>query len=296
QSQLSVTPTQKSQHRSVIRQRLKKAERELEQLQANQQLQQQENNDLNNTNIETLDIQGTVGQLTGLQPSSGAQNAGLNVGPRLKEAGSISANNRKRTEPQINEGYEDNAEEEEYEQTDEAALNQNKVYRVNIISLPLIQENLGTQPQNNQGLNALSQIEKDNSGPAAVGVQEKPKKGKGSKKSKTEGLKASDEPSQGSNAQSQTKPISKVPKPKRSIAPDRAGTLQSGEISVEISLWNREEERTGDSGSSRDGGNDWRIDLQKEGQRNGRQEQMIYRNMKADRERRLRNYWILFEI
>ncbi|KAA6314497.1 MAG: hypothetical protein EZS28_055574, partial [Streblomastix strix] len=65
QSQLSVTPAQKSQHRAGLRQRLKKAERELELLKARQQLQQQENIDLNNTNVEIPDIQGTVGQLTG---------------------------------------------------------------------------------------------------------------------------------------------------------------------------------------------------------------------------------------
>ncbi|KAA6364223.1 MAG: hypothetical protein EZS28_040249 [Streblomastix strix] len=37
---------------------------------------------------------------------------------------------------------------------------------------------------------------------------------------------------------------------KRSIVPDRAGTLQPREISVEISPWNREEERDEDNGSS----------------------------------------------
>ncbi|KAA6313842.1 MAG: hypothetical protein EZS28_055687 [Streblomastix strix] len=78
QSQLSVTPTQKSQHRAGLRQRLKKTERELELLKAKEQLPQQENNDLNNTNVETPDIQGTVGQLTGLQPSPIARE------PRLK--------------------------------------------------------------------------------------------------------------------------------------------------------------------------------------------------------------------
>ncbi|KAA6356894.1 MAG: hypothetical protein EZS28_047578, partial [Streblomastix strix] len=141
-----------------------------------------------------------------------------NAGLRPTEAGSISASNRERTEPQINEGHEDNSDEEEDEQTDEAALNQNKDYRVNIISKPPVQENLGTQPQNNQGLSALNQIEKDNAGPSPVGVQEKPKKGRGSKKSKTEGLNASDE-NQGHNAQVQTKTTSKVSKTK--AAPKR---------------------------------------------------------------------------
>ncbi|KAA6360816.1 MAG: hypothetical protein EZS28_043657, partial [Streblomastix strix] len=214
QSQLSVTPTQKSQHRAVLRQRLKKAERELELLKAKEQLQQQENIDLNNTNAETPDIQGTVGQLNGLQPSPIAESPGLNARLRPTEAGSISASNRERTEPQINEGHDDNVDEEEDEQTDEAALNQNKDYRVNMNSQLPVQENLGTQPQNNQGLNALSQMEKDDVGPALVGVQEKPKKGRGSKKAKTEGLNASVEQNQGNNAQAQTKTTSKVPKTK----------------------------------------------------------------------------------
>ncbi|KAA6369760.1 MAG: hypothetical protein EZS28_034714 [Streblomastix strix] len=156
QSQLSVTPTQKSQHRSGIRQRLKNAERELQELKAKQQLQQQNNIDLNNTNVEMPDIQGTVGQLTGLQPSSGDEDLGLNAGLRPIKTGSISVNNRERTELQINECHDDNADEEEDEQTDEAALNQNKDYRVNVHSQPLVQENLDIQPQNNQGSNALS--------------------------------------------------------------------------------------------------------------------------------------------
>ncbi|KAA6394466.1 MAG: hypothetical protein EZS28_010003 [Streblomastix strix] len=159
-------------------QRLKKAERELEELKTKQQLQQQENSDLNNTNVETLDIQGTVGQLTGLQPSPIAESQGLNAGLRPMEVGSISASNRERTEPQINEGHDDNADEEEDEQSDEAALNKNKDYRINANTQPPVQENLGTQPLNDQGLNALSQMEKDNTGPAPVGVQEKPKRGK----------------------------------------------------------------------------------------------------------------------
>jgi hypothetical protein len=43
--------------------------------------------------------------------------------------------------------------------------------------------------------------------------------------------------------------------------PDRAGTPQPREISVEISLWNRGEERADDNGSSIEGGKDWRIDI-----------------------------------
>ncbi|KAA6315761.1 MAG: hypothetical protein EZS28_055368, partial [Streblomastix strix] len=133
QLQSPATPTQKPTHRGGQKQRQKKLEMELQQL-ASQQLQQQENNDLNNMNVETPDIQGTVGQLTGLQPSSGAQSPIFNAWLRPQEAGSISTINNERTEPQINEGHEDNADEVEDEQTDEAALNQNKDYRVNVVS------------------------------------------------------------------------------------------------------------------------------------------------------------------
>ncbi|KAA6364941.1 MAG: hypothetical protein EZS28_039534, partial [Streblomastix strix] len=82
-----------------------------------------------------------------------------------QKTGSISASNRERIDPQVNEGNEDNADEEEDEQTDEAALIQNKDYKVNLISKHPVQENLGTQPQNDQGLNVISQMEKDDSGP-----------------------------------------------------------------------------------------------------------------------------------
>ncbi|KAA6390571.1 MAG: hypothetical protein EZS28_013903 [Streblomastix strix] len=223
QSQQSVTPIQKPQHRSGMRQRLKKAERELELLKAQQQLQQQENNDLNNIYVEMPDIQGTVVRLTGLQPSPSAAGPGLNAGLKPVEVGLILASNMERTEPQISEGHDDNADEEEDEQTDEAALNQNKDYRVNAISQLLVQENLGTQSQDIQGLNALNQMEKDDSGPTPVGVQEKPKKGKGSKKVKTEGLNAPAEQNQGSNAQDQTNTASKVPKTKATSKKMRRG-------------------------------------------------------------------------
>ncbi|KAA6385029.1 MAG: hypothetical protein EZS28_019446, partial [Streblomastix strix] len=73
QTQLPAIPTQKPVHRSGVKQRQKQTVRELQQLQANQQLQQQGNTDLNNMNVDIPDIQGPVGQLTGLQPSSGAQ-------------------------------------------------------------------------------------------------------------------------------------------------------------------------------------------------------------------------------
>ncbi|KAA6364258.1 MAG: hypothetical protein EZS28_040216 [Streblomastix strix] len=213
-SQQLETQTQKTTHRGEVKQRQKRIERELQQLQANQQLEQQENNDFNNINIDIFDIQGTVGQLTGLYASSGAQRQGLNAGLRLKETGSISASNREKTDRQINDSHEDNAEEEEDEQTDQAAQIKNKDYRVNIISQLQIQENLGTQPYNSQGLNAFSQMDKDNPGLALVGVQVKLKKGRGSKKSKIEGLSASNESSQGSNAQAQTKTAFAGPKPK----------------------------------------------------------------------------------
>ncbi|KAA6400592.1 MAG: hypothetical protein EZS28_003887 [Streblomastix strix] len=159
---------------------------------------------------ERIITTGTVGQLTGLQPSPSAESPGLNAGLKPTEAGSISASNRERTEPQINEGHDDNADEEEDEQTDEAALNQNKDYKVNIISQPPVQENLGTQSQNIQGLNALNQMEKDDASPAPAGVREKPKKGKGSKKAKAEGFNAPAEQNQGSNAQEQTPKTSKT--------------------------------------------------------------------------------------
>ncbi|KAA6402928.1 MAG: hypothetical protein EZS28_001537, partial [Streblomastix strix] len=154
---------------------------------------------------QKMEREGTVGQLTGLQPSSGAQNPGLNAGLKPIEARSISASNSKRTESQMNEGHDDNAEDKEDEQTVKATLIQNKDCRVNIISQPPVQENLSLQLQNIQGFNALSQINKDNRGPAPVGVQEKPKKGKGSKsKILTKSLIAVNEPSQGSNAQTST--------------------------------------------------------------------------------------------
>ncbi|KAA6394368.1 MAG: hypothetical protein EZS28_010108, partial [Streblomastix strix] len=159
------------------------------------------------------DIQGTVGQLTGLQPSSGAQSLSLNAGLRLKETGTISVSNRERTDPQKNEGQKDNAEEEEDEQTDETALIQNNDNRVNVIQQLPVQENLRAQPLNDQGLNAMSQMDKDNTSPAPIGIQEKPKKGKGCNKTKIEGQIVSNKKSQGSNAQTQTQTASTVPKP-----------------------------------------------------------------------------------
>ncbi|KAA6392000.1 MAG: hypothetical protein EZS28_012469 [Streblomastix strix] len=171
---------------------------------------------------DALDIRGTVGQQISLQLSSGALCPSLNSRLRIKEAESVSARNRERTDPQINEDQEDNAEEEEEEQADEATLTQNKDYRVNIKSQFPVQENLGTKPQNYQSLNTLSQMQKDNSGLAPVWVQKKPKKGKGNKKTKsTEGLNASNEPSQGSDAQTKTKTASTVLKTKATLKTGR---------------------------------------------------------------------------
>ncbi|KAA6399075.1 MAG: hypothetical protein EZS28_005398 [Streblomastix strix] len=197
-----------------VKQRQKKSERKTKKPQASQQPKQQGNNDHNNMNADISDIQGTVGQPTGLQPSSCVQSQNLCAGLRQKETGSISACNRERTDPQINEGQEDNAEEEEDEQTDEAALIQNKDYRVNIILYLQDYAIQGKQPQNNQGLNTLSQMEKDDSDPTPAGIQKKPKKGRGSKKTKTKGLCASNESCKGYNVKTQTKTASKVPKPK----------------------------------------------------------------------------------
>ncbi|KAA6389602.1 MAG: hypothetical protein EZS28_014871 [Streblomastix strix] len=83
---------------------------------------------------------------------------------------------------------------------------------------------------------------------------------------------------------------------KRSRIPDRAWKLQPREISVEISLWNRGEERTDDNGSSREGGKDWRFDIQRECRWNGRKDQKIQVNMGINEERRIHKYWILSEI
>ncbi|KAA6372314.1 MAG: hypothetical protein EZS28_032161 [Streblomastix strix] len=132
----------------IFSDRITSFEKQFEQLQAFQQLQQKGNDDLNNIYTDLPDIQITVGLLTALQPSSGSQNPGLDAGQRLKDTGSISAGNRERADPQINEGHDDNADEEEDEQTDEAALNQNKDYRVNAMTQPQVEENLGTQSQN----------------------------------------------------------------------------------------------------------------------------------------------------
>ncbi|KAA6380199.1 MAG: hypothetical protein EZS28_024273 [Streblomastix strix] len=78
--------------------------------------------------------------------------------------------------------------------------------------------------------------------------------------------------------------------------PDWTGNLKPREISVEISPWNREEERADEDGSSADGRKDRRIDIQRERQWNGRKDQKIYINMETHRERRFHKHWILSEI
>ncbi|KAA6402055.1 MAG: hypothetical protein EZS28_002420 [Streblomastix strix] len=190
QSQLSVTPTQKTIHRGG----------------------------------------GNVGQQTGLQSSSSTKSLSLNAELRLKETGSISARNTKTVNTQINIGQEDNAEEDEVEQTNEAALIRNKDQRSNVISQLLVYENLGTQPQNDQGLNALKQMKKYDTGPAPVEIKEKPKKGRGSKKAKVGDLNAPVEQNQGISAQDQTNTASKTPKPK--AAPKR-GKKAAEEVKLE---------------------------------------------------------------
>ncbi|KAA6368716.1 MAG: hypothetical protein EZS28_035759 [Streblomastix strix] len=77
---------------------------------------------------------------------------------------------------------------------------------------------------------------------------------------------------------------------KRRIASDRTGTLQPREISVEISLWNRGEERADDNGSSGEGGKDWRIDIQREKRWNGGKDQKIHTSMEINRERRIHRH------
>ncbi|KAA6401184.1 MAG: hypothetical protein EZS28_003290 [Streblomastix strix] len=240
---------QKTAHKGGVKQRQKIFWRELKQLQASQQLLQQGKNYLNNMNVDISVIQGTIGQLTGLQPCSGAQSPSINAELRLKETGSISASNKERTDPQINEGQEDNAEEEEDEQTNETALIQSKDYRVRIISQLPVQENLGTQPYNSQGLNAFSQMDKDNPGLALVGVQVKLKKGRGSKKSKTEGLNASEQQNQGNNAQAQTQTTSTVPKHK--VTP-KEGTKKAKQVISEPENSNDEDEWEQSPWSGRD--------------------------------------------
>ncbi|KAA6366053.1 MAG: hypothetical protein EZS28_038419 [Streblomastix strix] len=80
------------------------------------------------------------------------------------------------------------------------------------------------------------------------------------------------------------------------MLPDQAGTLQSREISVQISLWNREEEHADDDGSSGDGGKDQRTDIQRARRWNGEKDQKIYINMETDGKIRFHKHRILSEI
>ncbi|KAA6377788.1 MAG: hypothetical protein EZS28_026685 [Streblomastix strix] len=78
--------------------------------------------DRNDIYAEISDIQGTVGQLTGLQPRSGAHCLNINARLRLKETGSISANNRERTDPKTKEDRYDYSDAEYDQQTEKATL------------------------------------------------------------------------------------------------------------------------------------------------------------------------------
>ncbi|KAA6378699.1 MAG: hypothetical protein EZS28_025774 [Streblomastix strix] len=159
--------------------------------------------------------QKTTHELTGLQPSSDAQNPSFNAELWLKKPGSISARNWQRTDHQINESHEDNVEEEEDEQNDEVTSIQNKDYRVNVNPQSSVLDSLGTYSQNDQGLKTFSQMDKYNIGLAPVGFQKKPKKRKRRKNAKsTEGLSASNDPSQNRNAKNQFQNASVVPQSK----------------------------------------------------------------------------------
>ncbi|KAA6328443.1 MAG: hypothetical protein EZS28_053717 [Streblomastix strix] len=155
-------------------------------------------------NVDIPDIQGTDVQQTDLQPSSSVQS------PK-----------------------------EEDEQTDEATLNRNKDSGVNIIPQPPVQENQGTHPQINQGLSALRQMDKNDTGPVPVGVQVMSKQRKGNKKTKVEGLDASIESSQGSNAQAQIKTASTAPKPKVTF---KKGTQKPKQAKPEPKNFNDEDD------------------------------------------------------
>ncbi|KAA6383169.1 MAG: hypothetical protein EZS28_021305 [Streblomastix strix] len=140
----------------------------------------------------------------------------------------ISARNMKRTEPQITEDQEENAEDEEDQQTDEAAQIQNQDYRLIINSQPKVQENLGIQPQNGEGINALNQMDKDDTCAALDEVQEKPKKRKRTKGTlSTCGIYASDDLSQISNPQTQIQKISTISKTKSMLKTRSRNKAQS---------------------------------------------------------------------
>ncbi|KAA6391577.1 MAG: hypothetical protein EZS28_012891 [Streblomastix strix] len=143
-----------------------------------------------------------------------------------------SASNRDRIEPQINEGHKDNADE------DEDDLRESEHITIKW-----------------QGLKMLTAKWKNQNCAAPIGVQEKLKKKKGSRrKEPIDGLSASDDPSQRCNAKIQTQNASVVPKNQGNALMKQEktliGILQPWEISVEISFLNRVEERADDDGSS----------------------------------------------
>ncbi|KAA6380042.1 MAG: hypothetical protein EZS28_024432 [Streblomastix strix] len=271
-------------------------------------------------NADMPDIQKTVGLLTDQQLSSGVQSPSLNAGLRLKQTGSISASNRDRIIPQINESYGNNAEEEEDNQKDEVALIQNKHYRVNVISKLSDQGKLGTQPQKVLGLNAVSQINKNNTGSAPVGVYEKHKKYKVQKdeirrliasNGKKLGLQCPrlnqnsfhSPKTQGYAKTSSKKPKEGKPEPKHFKDEQkceyglRIGQRHSnqGRSAQRSSQWNKEEQRVDEDGFSKEGGKDLKIDIQRKRQWNRKKNQKIYISLETDRERRFHKNWILSE-
>ncbi|KAA6397170.1 MAG: hypothetical protein EZS28_007309 [Streblomastix strix] len=143
-----------------------------------------------------------------------------------------------------------------------------------------------------QEMLAALQSEKEQQGPTPVGVQDKHKNGKRIKRQIQQ--KAQVHLMIQIKVKLQSKNYNY--EDDGSITPDRAGKPQPRDISVEISHWNGEEERADEDGSLGDGGKDWRIDIQREKQWNGRQDQKNYINIKTDRERRFHKYWILSEI
>ncbi|KAA6381175.1 MAG: hypothetical protein EZS28_023298 [Streblomastix strix] len=196
---------------------------------------------------------GSVEQVTGSQPISGAQSPSLIAELRLQEAGLISARNKKRIEPQINEGQEDNVE----------VIKMNKSMRKNlpkIMTIKLLYSRIlqfkriwahnhkMTKVQMpltkwKKNIQVLYQFEFRNSQRKGMEVQKK--------------LLQFQKPQLYLKSVARKTPQRLNPFQKtltkgmqRSRAPDRAGTIQSREISVVISLWNTEEERADQNDSS----------------------------------------------
>ncbi|KAA6402786.1 MAG: hypothetical protein EZS28_001696 [Streblomastix strix] len=200
---------------------------------------------MNEDKPSTSDIQETVGKLIGLQSSPCAKSPCLNAGFRLKESGSTTIRNIKKQMLKKIEDQEDIAEEEEDEQTDEAALNQNKDYRVNIISQPSI-------------VQALLQLEYKRSLTKGMEAKKQKLQAQMPLTNQTwaailnlklkllpqfQNFKLS--PNEAGRKSNRLKPNHKTQmnRMKWSRSPDRAGTLQPKEINVEISLQNKEMER-----------------------------------------------------